>query len=486
MKVASVLLTLTIAAAVMQAVRGAQDPLLSTAFGNDMVLQAKGGSALYGWATPGSTKNIVVRVLHPNSTTSTEVYSTTSAASDGFWRLELPEREPSWETVTIDVTCKEDSTQTSISNVLFGDVFLCGGQSNMASILVRHADDGLAELLEAAPFTADGGAQLLTTECGSRSGQEWTMGTDGTLRVNGECLGTMKSEATMTTIGVTKSCDSSDENQIWSYDQATGHLIHKSTELCLQPFIVGWAYGRCNDTGPDLILSKCSSTALYQRWTYDNSKKRIINAVSAHCLTAVKDIGINNDDVDESIMSHLRIFSTDTATSENPLNTLSSIGIQWTKPTVSSLADFSAVCWFMGRRIAERVGTPVGLVHSAVSGTYIEAWSSPDALAECSCAEGNRTAAENHRSALWNAMIYPLHWMKIRGAVWYQGESNMNNPECYKCTFPAMIKDWRSKFDTNFPFVYVQIAPRKEVADVAGTPQIREAQKSALSLPYVA
>lgn len=463
----------------------AQDPLLSTAFGNDMVLQAKGGSALYGWATPGSSKTIVLRVIPAVNTSSTEVYSTKTQAADGFWRIELPERAPSWAPVTIDVTCKEDNTNTAISNVLFGDVFFCGGQSNMASILVRHADDGLAELIEAAgPVTPEAGAQLLTTECGSRSGQEWTLGSDGTLKVNGECLGTMKSDVTMTSVGVTKTCDPVDGDLVWSYEQESGHLVHKSTGLCLQPFIIGWAYGRCNDTGPDLILSRCSGTARYQRWTYDASKKRLVNFVSSHCLTAVKTLG--NDYETEPVINRVRIFSTGTATSENPVNTLPSITVHWTRPTVSALADFSAVCWFMGRRIAEKVNHPVGLVHSAVSGTYIEAWSSPDALEECGCAEGNRTAAENHRSALWNAMVYPLHWMKIRGAVWYQGESNMNNCECYKCMFPAMIRDWRAKFGINFPFVYVQIAPRKEVADVANTPQIRNAQRSALALPYVA
>ena len=297
---------------------------------------------------------------------------------------------------------------------------------------------------------------------------------------------TEKSAATLRTVGVTKSCNSTDGDQAWAHDQATGHIVHRKTGLCLQPFIIGRAYGRCNDTGPDLILSKCSGTALYQRWSYAADKKRLINAVSSHCLTAVLNAGKSVDDVTDDVMSRVRIFSANTATSENPVNTLPSIGIRWTKPTLSSLADFSAVCWFMGRRIAQHTGYPVGLVHSAVSGTYIEAWSSPDALAECACAEGNRTAAENHRSALWNAMVYPLHWMKVRGAAWYQGESNMNNPECYKCTFPAMIKDWRSKFASNFPFVYVQIAPRKEVADVANTPQIRNAQRSALALPYVA
>jgi sialate O-acetylesterase len=58
-------------------------------------------------------------------------------------------------------------------------------------------------------------------------------------------------------------------------------------------------------------------------------------------------------------------------------------------------------------------------------------------------------------------MIHPLLKFNIKGALWYQGESNaiQGNAEKYKCRFPEMIKDWRNKFGVgNFHFYFVQLA----------------------------
>ncbi len=63
-------------------------------------------------------------------------------------------------------------------------------------------------------------------------------------------------------------------------------------------------------------------------------------------------------------------------------------------------------------------------------------------------------------TVLYNGMISPLLPLSIRGAIWYQGESNAWNPELYSRTFPMMVQNWRAKFKQgDFPFYYVQIAP---------------------------
>lgn len=59
---------------------------------------------------------------------------------------------------------------------------------------------------------------------------------------------------------------------------------------------------------------------------------------------------------------------------------------------------------------------------------------------------------------LYNAMIAPLHDYKIKGVLWYQGESNAGNPEMYRKLLPEMILDWRDKWnDDALPFLYVQL-----------------------------
>jgi len=84
-------------------------------------------------------------------------------------------------------------------------------------------------------------------------------------------------------------------------------------------------------------------------------------------------------------------------------------------------------------------------------------------------------------TVLFNGMIYPLKNMTIKGAIWYQGESNVAMPALYGEIFPAMIQDWRSAWgEGDFPFYYVQIAPYDYGSDELG-PRLREAQFLTLS-----
>lgn len=86
-------------------------------------------------------------------------------------------------------------------------------------------------------------------------------------------------------------------------------------------------------------------------------------------------------------------------------------------------------------------------------------------------------------TVLYNAMIAPLIPYPIKGAIWYQGESNRNKPKQYQTLFPAVIDSWRKQWNRgNFPFYYVQIAPynyNEEVPSLAA--ELREAQFLTLS-----
>ena len=64
----------------------------------------------------------------------------------------------------------------------------------------------------------------------------------------------------------------------------------------------------------------------------------------------------------------------------------------------------------------------------------------------------------NQVDVLYNGMIAPLEPFALTGAIWYQGESNANRPEQYARLLPTLINDWRKKFDTPLPFYIVQLA----------------------------
>ncbi|MFA6469666.1 MAG: sialate O-acetylesterase [Bacteroidota bacterium] len=85
-------------------------------------------------------------------------------------------------------------------------------------------------------------------------------------------------------------------------------------------------------------------------------------------------------------------------------------------------------------------------------------------------------------TALYNGMIAPLVPYAIKGAIWYQGEANTEDPEAYSSLFPLMIKNWRHDWNNNFSFYFVQIAPFNYGA-ATESQRLREAQMLTLSLP---
>ena len=81
-------------------------------------------------------------------------------------------------------------------------------------------------------------------------------------------------------------------------------------------------------------------------------------------------------------------------------------------------------------------------------------------------------------------MIHPLIPYAIKGAIWYQGESNAGRAYEYKTLFPTMIRNWRSDWGQgDFPFLFVQLAPFYKKTDAPGDSQwaeLREAQRLTL------
>lgn len=90
---------------------------------------------------------------------------------------------------------------------------------------------------------------------------------------------------------------------------------------------------------------------------------------------------------------------------------------------------------------------------------------------------------------LYNAMIHPLLNYKIKGVIWYQGESNTapNKAMEYRKLFPTLIADWRSNWKQGaFPFLFVQLANFMEAKDQPSESSwalLRESQLKSLSVP---
>lgn len=102
-------------------------------------------------------------------------------------------------------------------------------------------------------------------------------------------------------------------------------------------------------------------------------------------------------------------------------------------------------------------------------------------------AQAGTTTIQYKPVGLYNGMIAPLLNYTIKGAIWYQGESNTGNPAPYYRLFPALISNWRAKFKQgNFPFLYVQLANYMETRNqpsASNWAMVREAQLKTLAVP---
>ena len=147
----------------------------------------------------------------------------------------------------------------------------------------------------------------------------------------------------------------------------------------------------------------------------------------------------------------------------------------WAECSSNSLdgLKFSAAAYFFGREIHTNLSVPVGLIESSWGGTRIEPWTPPVGFEKV--ASQKKFAAtvlttnklSNTRPlALYNAMIAPIAGFAMRGALWYQGESNLagtnadNDYRDYADKMAALIVGWRAVWGEGaFPFYFVQIAP---------------------------
>lgn len=102
----------------------------------------------------------------------------------------------------------------------------------------------------------------------------------------------------------------------------------------------------------------------------------------------------------------------------------------------------------------------------------------------------NQFWAQNQPTALYNAMIAPLTPLSIKGFLWYQGESDTARPKEYRKLLPALIQNWRGAFQNpDLPFLYVQLANFQGVDHLpvqSQWAQLREAQRKALSVSNTA
>ncbi len=232
----------------------------------------------------------------------------------------------------------------------------------------------------------------------------------------------------------------------------------------------------------------------------------------------------------DSDLPMIRMFKESSGASKT--NVLDAKGT-WLVCSSNSVGGFSGTLFFFGRELHRELKVPVGLINSSVGGTPIESWiaeeaqkASPElkaALEEAAKAEEKKDRSKelaNYEKALakwdeqvskakaegkpipnkpvdpavrreqkggagglFNGKIAPLIPYAIRGAVWYQGESNAlrGNGALYQYQLPLLVSDWRKRWGDEFPFAWVQLPNFKCQGE--GWMLVREAMLKSLKLP---
>jgi len=205
----------------------------------------------------------------------------------------------------------------------------------------------------------------------------------------------------------------------------------------------------------------------------------------------------------------------------------------WTVCSPDTVKNFTGVGYHFGLQLHRELNVPIGLINTSWGGTRIEPWTDPAGFAVSpelgSIVEMIENADETHRknllakldeveawvengrkaikaggvdlaaapvqmpdhplknagrpTAIYNAMVAPLVPYAIKGAIWYQGESNNGEGMLYYEKMRALIGSWRRLWNQgDFPFLYVQLAPYTYKRPEA-LPGIWEAQLESLQIP---
>jgi sialate O-acetylesterase len=239
-------------------------------------------------------------------------------------------------------------------------------------------------------------------------------------------------------------------------------------------------------------------------------------------------------DIPNTTHPNLRLIEVPKTTALTPQD---DVPAKWDRSSPESAASFSAVGYYFGLKLHEELKVPVGIIQSAWGGTRIEPWTSlegfdavpelkdfvADVRAKLPGSDAYRSAHEKHLAAvtqwqqavktalekkqpvpaipgqpatldagagtptaLYNALIHPLVPFAMRGAIWYQGESNHNEGFVYTDKKKALLASWRSVFQQpELPFYFVQIAPFQygtEEPEILA--QFWQAQTKCLDIPH--
>ena len=197
----------------------------------------------------------------------------------------------------------------------------------------------------------------------------------------------------------------------------------------------------------------------------------------------------SNEAIATSSNPAIRLFTVKKASNLLPQDDFTG---SWKNCEPENVSEFSATAYFFGLMLNKALKVPIGLINTSWGGTRIEPWISEDGFKRfdfVKLPDKNQqgTLSQQTPTVLFNAMINPMVGYGIKGAIWYQGESNRNEANQYLQLLPGMVENWRALWGVgDFPFYYVQIAPFDYGPTGLNSAFLREAQlKASTAIPGI-
>lgn len=495
--------------------QGAQatKPFLHPLFTDNMVLQRGVADPVWGWTEPGQRVTVSLKgasnsvtTAAGTTTTSTSAISAAStvvAGADGKWMAKIgPFKEGGPYTLTIS------GPQTvTLTNVMVGDVWICSGQSNMqwgvGSSNNPEQEIAAANYPDIRLFTVPNVASLEPRTTVNGKWDVCSPQTVGGFSAVGYFFGRTLNQNLKVPIGLINSSWGGTIAEAWASAEAL------KTMPDFAPAVAQVEASTKNQNGPSLAQLMAEWWTKNDPGTAANWQDAAFDAAAWKTMTLPakwEDAGLGEFDgvawfrkevtipdawAGKDVTVHLGPVDDNETTFFNGTTLGATEG--WMAPRdykvpgnlvkagrnviAVRVLDTGGAGGVYGQPADMRLEAP-GQAPISLSGGWLYKDSVPLNKTAPSPMQINNNP--NVTTVLYNGMIAPLVPFGIKGAIWYQGESNAGRDMQYRTLLPTMIKDWRSRFGVGeFPFYIVQLANFMQAQDQPGESAwaaLREAQ----------
>ena len=477
---------------------------VANVFGDHMVLQRDKPIAIWGWDTPNETVSV-----HFNG----QKYHAV-AGSDGKWNLQMPALPAGSGALKLKVSDTDESVE--FEDILMGDVWLCSGQSNMEYNLARVENGADEVALASYPSIRHISVprDFSLTPVKDFKDNEWEVcspATAGDFTAVGYFFARKLTQELGVPVGLIHSSWGGSHIETWISKEAmlqsellkeyAEQMPKNETEMqanmkrAMVKFFMKDEHANISDidetayldenydysTWPELLAAGGWVWYGPQFYRGNAYAQRYID-IKAENVDKPSEIRLGHSRGEHSFYVNGKLvnknYYTDEVVLTLPPNTWKAGKNSLLIKLSPNEDDFVKSLGFQGNydQMNLKIGNQIIPLMNQ-KWRAMAAWNEPHYFQGWMNSEG---------TLLYNAMIAPLVGVSLKGALWYQGESNAGRAYDYRTAFPLMIKNWRKEWGEDFPFYWVQLStygPFNDSNTGSAWAELREAQDMTLALP---